>query len=196
MAAFSLHCPGFRRVTFAPYAFPARLRSLRMPDRLVSGAIAALMLIPACRSSRVAETRDWNAWPWMEARIPPQVQLTARVVTADTAPARFQGILTFRNTGRDSTMARFGACSFGLRLYRDPSYSGLPVWDDRPGPNVDCIMMGYEIRLGPAESRDKVVGPMVIERGPLPGRYAAAITWRASRETPIQIVRAGGVVIR
>jgi len=134
----------------------------------------------------------------MEAHIPPQVQLTAKVVATDTVPAHFQGILTFRNTGRDSTIVRFGACSFGLRLYRDESYSGLPVWDDRPGPNVDCIMMGYEIRLGPNEQGDRVISTLfgVLERAAMPGRYGAAITWRASRETPIQIVPAGGLVIR
>ncbi len=176
---------------------PAFLRKPLHGNRnIAKAAIAALMLIAACRSSRVGETRDWNAWPWMEARIPPQVQLTARVVSMDTVPAHFQGILTVRNTGRDSILVRFGACSFGLRLYRDESYSGLPVWDDRPGPNVDCIMMGYEIRLGPKEHRDRVISPIVIERAPTPERYAAAITWRASRETPIQIVRAGSVVIR
>jgi len=127
--------------------------------------------------------------------IPRQVRLSARVVQTDTAPERFQAILTLRNTGMDSTRVTFGACSFGLRLYRDSSFDRPPLWDNRPGTNAECILVGYVVTLGPNQQRDRVLSSGVLAIAPAPGRYVAAITWRPSDKAPIQNVAAGRVVI-
>jgi hypothetical protein len=147
------------------------------------------------RAAPPPDVRGWSAWPWMSAEIPRQVHLSARVVQTDTAPERFQAILTLRNTGTDSTRVTFGACSFGLRLYRDSSFDRPPLWDNRPGTNADCILVGYVVTLGPNQQRDRVLSSGVLAIAPAPGRYVAAITWRPSDKAPIQNVAAGRVVI-
>ena len=165
----------------------------------ILGIAAGLLMPQACRpTSPIPDVPDSNAWPWMSAQIPAEVELSARVLSTDTAPEHFQGILTFRNAGRDSVRVTFGACSFGLRLYRDSSLNGQPQWDNRPGPNVDCLMIGYDVTLGPSEQRDRVLSsaPGVLARIPAPGRYAAALPWRPSVNAPIRTVAAGSLVIR
>jgi hypothetical protein len=168
---------------------------------IILAAVIAFSLTQACRSTSPAppppDVRDWNAWPWMSAEIPPQVQLSARAVPTSTAPEHFQGILTFRNAGTDSARVTFGACSFGLRLYRDSSFDRPPLWDNRPGPNAVCILIGELVTLGPHEQRDRVLSwaPGVLARAPAPGRYVAAVTWRPSEKAPIRNVAAGLVVI-
>ena len=146
--------------------------------------------------AQLRDERAWNGWPWMEARIPPQVQLSATVVPTDSA-RDLQGTLAFRNVGRDSVRIMFGDCSFGLRLYPDSSLRP-PLWDNRPAPNVDCTLEGHVLLLGPGERREQLVWLMrdVRAGSPPSGRYSATITWRASAEAPIQNVAAGIVVIR
>jgi hypothetical protein len=167
--------------------------------RVILATLTGFLLAQACRSTPPApDVRYWNWWPWESAVIPPQVQLSASVVPTDTAPEYIQGILTFRNAGTDSARVTFGTCSFGLRLYRDSLFDGPPLWDNRPGPNVDCVGFGYIVTLGPNEQRDRVFStvPGVLARVPAPGRYVAAVTWRPSEKAPVRNVPAGRIVIR
>jgi hypothetical protein len=142
--------------------------------------------------------RAWNGWPWMSAEIPPSVQLSARTVLIGATRA-FQGILVFHNTSSDSVRVRFGSCSFGLRLYADDTGLGSqPLWDNRPGPNADCTLVGHEVMLGPKEPREQAVsfGFGLLTQPPAPGRFFATITWRPSNDAPVRDVAAGWVVIR
>ena len=160
-------------------------------------AAVGLLAFTSRASAQATGGPDWNAWPWMSAQVPAQIELSAKAVATDSAPG-FHAILILRNAGSDSVRIRFGSCSFGLRLYRDNAFRAPPLWDNRPGPNVACTLEGHELRLGPNEQRAQVVsmGYGLLKQPPGPGRYFASITWRPSGETPVRDVAAGGVVIR
>lgn len=160
-------------------------------------AIVGFLVLADRASAQISDGRDWNAWPWMHAHIPPPVQLSARVVLLDSA-RDFQGILIFQNAGRDSVTVSFGSCSFGLRLYGDSSLHAPPLWDNRLAPNVDCTLELRRLMLAPGERREHVVWftRSVIAGAPPAGRYTATITWRPSASEPVRNVAAGNVVIR
>lgn len=165
--------------------------------RTALGALVALF-VPANRASAQAGSGpDWDAWPWMDAQIPPPVQVSASVVPIDSG-RDFQGILIFHNSGRDSVRVTFGSCSFGFRLYRDNLQHAPPLWDNRPVPNAACTLEGHVLMLGPEERREYVVRFIrdVFARPPPPGRYAVTITWRQSKAAAVRDVVAGNLVVR
>jgi hypothetical protein len=165
--------------------------------RIALAAVIGLAALANRASAQASGRPDWNAWPWMDARIPPPVQLSASVVPIDSG-RDFQGILIFHNSGRDSVRVMFGSCSFGLRLYRDSLLHTPPLWDNRPAPNADCTLEGHVLMLGPDERREHVVwfAHSVVARAPPAGRYSATIVWRPSTAAPVRDVAAGNVVIR
>lgn len=165
--------------------------------RTALAAVVGLLLVVHRTWAQSPDGRDWNTWPWMDAHIPPPVQLSARTASIDSA-RDFQGFLILYNPGRDSVRVTFGNCSFGLRLYRDNSLHTPPLWDNRLRPNVDCTLEGRSLTIGPGERREHVVwiARAMVAQAPLPGRYAATITWRPSTTAPVQDVPAGIAVIR
>lgn len=134
---------------------------------------------------------DWDAWPWMTADIPASVRLAARLSLVTPSAMTSAVMLTFSNSTTNNTQATFGACSFAVRLYRDSTVTGNPVWDNRPPPNADCILPLYVVSLGSRESADRQVGVLDVAAAAraLPaGRYRVAVAWRSSATGPVQTV--------
>jgi len=127
----------------------------------------------------------------MTADIPASVRLAARLSLVTPSAMTSAVMLTFSNSTTNNTQATFGACSFAVRLYRDSTVTGNPVWDNRPPPNADCILPLYVVSLGSRESADRQVGVLDVAAAAraLPaGRYRVAVAWRSSATGPVQTV--------
>lgn len=109
--------------------------------------------------------------------------------TADVSPFHISPWITITNTNEQTVTVLIKGCPVSLRLYKEPSRSGKPVWDLKEyregisGKN-NCMQDPYEVSLRPHESHEdqesvhaqrEILSDSISE-----GRYYFTVTFELS----------------
>ena len=138
----------------------------------------------------------WESYPSSEVRFEgPTPRISAFLAPLSELPG-LRAVVIITNPGSDSLRVYYGPCDFGMRLYSSPSLIGSPNWDNR----VDgCDAVLFWLDVPPGESRTKpmyaYVDPAQLANNLPSGRYHAAVTWRTSLKSRVQMVPAGEVIV-
>jgi hypothetical protein len=132
------------------------------PLTRLARVLALLSIIPVLACARRAE-------PDFEQRGPPPpgtdfsasgpLRYEGRVVPTGNRARPLRAALIARNPGPDTVSVSYGECSFGLYAYREPVVSVAPVWDNRPPPLSECLLIGYEAAIPPGGTETFPVAP-------------------------------------
>ncbi len=162
--------------------------------------VAASLFLAACRGlTDPREQEYWSQYPWewleVDGSAPQLAAFLVRSPYDAGRPGLKRLMIVMSNPTAKPVSLRFGACTFGLRLYQSPEYF-LPSWDNR---GDSCDLIAYLLTLSPGQTvswpADAEVWPIGLADSLPAGRYYAAVTWRRSASAPVQIVPAGTIVI-
>lgn len=135
---------------------------------------------------------EWDQWPWHGMSFSGAVSLSA--VSLPDSVAGQLAISFIATTTADSVQLQHGACAFSVRLYRNESLSGAPVWDNRPPPNAGCILPLYIRTISAVRPLSMRFGTLRPIRDSIPdGKYWLAATVRINNA--IRVIPAGAVEI-